>query len=143
MSKKIYRSLFDSEDVYEVEELTDNPEVSTEGIATVKKDEGEITNKQLYDLFCEIRDLFKKPVTDNEPAIENEVAPLKQGIDKTAPVTTNDENETEKVGEEEKTSKEVTDSYSKFATGVVNKDKDSVVTAQVSFQNRYNKVANS
>lgn len=143
MSKKIYRSLFDSEDVYEVEELTDNPEVSTEGIATVKKDEGEITNKQLYDLICEIRDLFKKPVTDNEPAIENEVAPLKQEIDKTAPVTTNDEDETEKVGEEEKTSKEVTDSYSKFATGVVNKDKDSVVTAQVSFQNRYNKVANS
>ena len=142
MSKKIYRSLFDSEDVYEVEELTDNPEVSTEGIATVKKDEGEITNKQLYDLICEIRDLFKKPVTDNEPAIENEVAPLKQEIDKTAPVTTNDEDETEKVGEEEKTSKEVTDSYSKFATGVVNKDKDSVVTAQVSFQNRYNKVAN-
>jgi len=142
MSKKIYRSLFDSEDVYEVEELTDNPEVSTEGIATVKKDEGEITNKQLYDLICEIRDLFKKPVTDNEPAIENEVAPLKQEIDKTAPVTTNDENETEKVVEEEKTSKEVTDSYSKFATGVVNKDKDSVVTAQVSFQNRYNKVAN-
>jgi hypothetical protein len=143
MSKKIYRSLFDSEDVYEVEELTDNPEVSTEGIATVKKDEGEITNKQLYDLICEIRDLFKKPVTDNEPAIENEVAPLKQEIDKTAPVTTNDEDETEKVEEEEKTSKEVTDSYSKFATGVVNKDKDSVVTAQVSFQNRYNKVANS
>lgn len=143
MSKKIYRSLFDSEDVYEVEELTDNPDVSTEGIATVKKDEGEITNKQLYDLMCEIRDLFKKPVTDNEPAIENEVAPLEQEIDKTAPVTTNDENETEKVGEEEKTSKAVTDSYSKFATGVVNKDKDSVVTAQVSFQNRYNKVANS
>lgn len=149
MSKKIYRSLFDSDDVYEVEELTDNPEVSTKGIATVKQDEGEITNKQIYDLLCEIRDVLNKPIADNDPAVKTTVEPLKQEIDETAPATTNDEDGTKepenkefkKVEEEEKTSKEVTDSYAKFAGKTVNQDSDNVAV-QVAFQNRYAKVAN-
>jgi len=136
---KVYRSLFDSDDVFEVEELTDTTETESKKI---KQDEGEITNKQIWDLLCEMRDtLCAKPVTDNEPAENNSVSPVKQEIDKEEPVTTNDEYESEKVENEEEASREVKDTYSKFANNLVNKDSGGVST-QVAFQNRYAKVAN-
>lgn len=139
--KRIYRSLFDADEIYEVEELTDNPEVSTEGIAKVKQDETEISNKQLWDLLCEVKDLLNgKPIGDNEPEAENKVKPVNPEIDNEEVVTTNDEEEIKKVEEENERS--VKDSYSKFAKDTGAKVDKGITPVKVAFQKRYDAVAN-
>lgn len=166
MSKKIYRSLFDSDDVYEVEEISDDTEVSTEGIAEVKHDEDgceskkeEHTIEDCWNAIQKLQDTLiskkeKEEVKDDEPATEIKVEEQKANIDKSKSV--NDDDEEEKVEEEEvvedsedkeddkkdEDRKDVKDSYAAFANVRASKSEDLQAATQVAFQNRYNKVAN-
>lgn len=161
--KKVYRSLFDSDDVYEVEELTDNPEISTENIAPVKQDDGEVpaghTIEDCWDAIQKLTDIVMKSskgVKDDEPAVTNEVTPQAVDIDKSKPVTDEDEDEvnedeevedcgvkyTDSDGECENEDKSVKDSYSRFAGVKDSVKKDPIRATQIAFQHRYDKVAN-
>lgn len=163
--KKVYRSLFDSDEVYEVEEITDNPEISTEEIAEVKQDNDgceskkEHTVEDCWNAIMKLQDALiskkeeKEEVKDDEPAVESKVEAQKANIDKSKSV--NDEEE-EKVEEEEvvedsedeeddkkdEDRKDVKDSYAVFASVRDSKCEDLQAATQVAFQNRYNKVAN-
>ena len=151
MAKKVYRSLFDNDDVYEVEELTDNPDISTSGIAAVKTEDAGgpgagagHTIEECWDAIQQIRDMLKdsKGVKDgNEPAAENKVEPLKMEIDKTNPVNAQDANGDEDE-EDKETSKEVKDAYSGFTRVGEKKKVDPAVATQVAFQSRYDSVGN-
>lgn len=96
MPKKVYRSLFDADDVYEVEELTDNPDISESGVAKVKKDEGGPTLEGCWDAIKKLSEKFDvafgtpKIKDGNEPATWMEVEPLKQEIDGSKPVNAQD-----------------------------------------------------
>ena len=161
MGKKVYRSLFDSDDVYEVEELTDEPTISTSGVATVKTDDGcgggsaTHTVDECWDaiekLTKKVDDaLFggKSKVKDgNEPATEMKVEPQKIEIDKTNPVNAQDadpEDDTKKPAEEggEDANKEVKDAYAAFTRIAGSKKVDPATATQVAFQKRYERVAN-
>lgn len=144
MSKKIYRSLFDSDDVFEVEELTDE---TVEEVEATDADEDNVSNRQLLDILKDILEAVKggSKVTDSdqnentggstkgcEPAGEMKVEPAKTVID---------EDDEEKV--EVEAEKEVKDAYSQFTrVGAVKDSANFIQSTQVAFQNRYNKVAN-
>lgn len=155
--KKVYRSLFDSDDVFEVEELTDNPEVSTEGIAEVKKDEdGTKTTHTIDECWNAIQEIKAslaggKVKDANEPATPDKVEPQKVDIDKSKAVNATDgfdEDDPTKVGDESKedeeddTTKGVKDSYSAFTRVGEKKKVDPAVATQVAFQSRYDRIAN-
>lgn len=152
MPKKVYRSLFDNNDVYEVEELTDKPAVSTEGVAGVKKDDAEeVTMKQLLDALNEIKGLLtEKKVGDaekvagvgegNAPAVEANVTKVNPVIDEAAESKEAEEKSKEK--DEKGAEKEVKDAYSQFSVVSGVKKEDPSVSTQVAFQKRYNNVAN-
>ena len=164
MAKKLYRSLFDSDDVFEVEELTDEPEISTSGIAQVKTDEcGDpkaATATHTVDECWDAIEKLTKKVDDalfggksnvkdgNEPATEMKVEPQKVEIDKSNPVNAQDadpsEEDKDKKSEDGGTeaSKEVKDTYAAFAQISDNKKVDPAVATQIAFQKRYEKVAN-
>lgn len=170
MKKKLFRNLFDSDDVYEVEEITDDPDISTSGIAQVKKDESgaatgesekEPTIKDCWDAIKKIADAVGCSLSgetkkdSNEPAEGNKVTTKGPDVDKSKSVTTNDsddeDDETKKVededgtddtkGEDEKT-KEVKDAYSAFARAGEKGKQDIAQATQVAFQHRYDAVAN-
>lgn len=163
--KKVYRSLFDSDEVFEVEELTDNPEVSTEGIQAVKTEDRGITLDKVYDMLSEVRDLLRKPKADSEPAVnentggstggnapaeENKVERVEPVIDKKAKAKDNEAKEEPATTEEaskvesepEGTANDVKDSYSAFTRVGETKKQDTITATQIAFQNRYAKVAN-
>lgn len=166
--KKIYRSLFDSDDVYEVEEITDNPDESTDGIAGVKtSDECGGKEPTVQDCMKAIMGLYdalgidpkngKKKVKDgNEPQTETKVTEQKVEIDKSKPVNpqdSDDEDEDEadvKDADDEENDEDdkgdkssVKDSYSVFArVGEGDKTADIMTATQVAFQKRYDSVAN-
>ena len=158
MKKKIYRSLFDSDEVYEVEEITDNPEVSTDNISPVKQDDGCAvenghTIEDCWNAIQKLSDAIfnksKKEVDDNEPANTNEVTPQKVEIDKSKSVNDDEEVEEEEIvedadesEEDKKSEKEVKDAYSKFAKVSDSVKQDPILATQVAFQSRYNNVAN-
>ena len=166
MGKKIYRSLFDSPDVFEVEELSDEPDTNVQcggeqdNIAKVKAsdaDEETVSNAQLRDLLKDILEAIKgkKEVSDSdqdpntggstkgcEPAGEMKVESVDPIIDEDG-ADEDDEEKKVKVETETKTEKEVKDAYSNFTKVSGIKDSADLVTStQVAFQNRYNKVAN-
>lgn len=159
MPKKVYRSLFDADDVYEVEELTDNPDISESGVArvktedaSVKKDEGGPTLEGCWDAIKDLSAKFdaafgtggsggKPKIKDgNEPATDMEVEPLKQEIDGSKPVNAQDADDKDEDGKE--TSKDVKDAYSGFTRVGEKKVMDTATATQVAFQSRYDKVAN-
>lgn len=165
MPKKVYRSLFDADDVYEVEELTDNPDISESGVAKVKtedakskKDEGGPTLEGCWDAIKDLSAKFdavfgtggsagKPKIKDgNEPATGMEVEPLKQEIDGSKPVNAQDadgaDDEEDKDEDSKVTSKDVKDAYSGFTRVGEKKVMDTATATQVAFQSRYDKVAN-
>lgn len=168
MPKKVYRSLFDADDVYEVEELTDHPDISESGIAAVKtedakskKDEGGPTLEGCWDAIKDLSAKFdaafgtggsagKPKIKDgNEPATGMEVEPLKMEIDKSEPINAQDSDDEDvdkdDEGEDkdgEKASKDVKDAYSGFTRVGEKKVMDTATATQVAFQSRYDKVAN-
>lgn len=155
MAKKVYRSLFDSDDVYEVEEINDDPSKSTSGIAEVRKDEDgtEPTLKdcwnaiqKLGDAVAELAGKGKEKKDANEPAEENKAKEGGSDIDKSKPVNAQDADDGD--GDEEKDNgeedgKEVKDSYKAFTSVGSKSDKEAQVTAvQVAFQSRYDNIGN-
>lgn len=161
--KKLYRSLFDSDEVYEVEEISDDTEISTEDIAEVKHDEDGCAEKKeahtiedcwnaiqkLTDAVFSNKEEKKEEVKDDEPAEANKVEPQKVDIDKSKSVNDEEVEEEEVVEdskpedeEDEGEKKEVKDAYSKFAKVTDSKLEDLQTATQIAFQNRYNKVAN-
>lgn len=164
MGKKVYRSLFDSEDVFEVEELTDDPEVSTEGIATVKKDASgepvQHTVEDCWDAIQKIADAvgckLGKGVTDaNEPGESTKVTKQNPTIDTkkdSEEGEEDDETKNKKVGDAEEgeegeeddkgAAKDVKDAYKPFTSVGEKKKVDTAVATQVAFQHRYDAVAN-
>lgn len=166
MSKRIYRSLFDSDDVFEVEEVKDNPDISTEGVAATKQDSGEEVKeekftledcgkaiKALKDEFTEFKKQFEKKdniepaggdkVTKQEPVIDGDDEIVEEGAQ------TEDafcEECGKEVGDEEPkegdTAQAVKDAYSKFTKVNDSKSADPRVATQVAFQKRYDSVAN-
>lgn len=165
MAKKVYRSLFDSDEVYEVEELTDEPEISTSGVAAVKTDGcgGPAAGAPVHtvdECWDAIEKLTKKVddalfggksnVKDgNEPATEMKVEPQKVEIDKSNPVNAQDADPEEKDAPEDsdkdddsKASKEVKDTYAAFTRISGGQKVDPATATQIAFQKRYEKVAN-
>lgn len=157
MTKKVYRSLFDADDIYEVEELTDNPDISESGVAKVKtkdakskKDEGGPTLEGCWDAIKDLSAKFdaafgtgKPKIKDgNEPATGMEVEPLKQEIDGSKPVNAQDADDEDKDEDGKETSKDVKDAYSGFTRVGDKKIADTATATQVAFQSRYDKVAN-
>ena len=148
MAKKVYRSLFDSDDVYDVDELTDNPDISTSGVAAVKAEDagepgvGAHTVEECWDAIQEIRDMLKKGVKDgNEPAAENKVEPLNVEIDNAKQVNAQDD-DGEEDNKEVGASKGVKDAYSSFTRVGEKKVVDVATATQVAFQSRYDGVGN-
>lgn len=155
MPKKVYRSLFDADDVYEVEELTDNPDISTSGIAEVKTEDAGgpaagHTIEECWDAIQGIKDSLEKltaksKVKDgNEPATEMKVEEQEIDIDSSKPVNANDSDDEDEEEEEVevKASKDVKDAYSPFTRAGAAKKADPAVATQVAFQKRYDSVAN-
>lgn len=152
MTKKVYRSLFDSDDVYEVEQLTDTPDISTAGVAKVA--DAEPTLQNILDAINGLRDAIRGKVVDNEPGEGNKVVNPNLEVDGTKAVNDGGEKsgegeavavEGEKAESDEEgkeASKEVKDSYSGFANSGKTVVKDHVGKTQIAFQNRYAKVAN-
>ncbi len=156
MSKKVYRSLFDSDDVYEVEQLTDTPDISTEGVAKVA--DAEPTLRNVLDAINGLRDAIRGKLADKEPGDGNKVIDPDLEVDGTKAVNDEDGESGEgkpfeaggkkAEGKEEgkeggkEASKDVKDSYSGFANSGKNVVKDQIGETQIAFQNRYNNVAN-
>lgn len=146
MPKKVYRSLFDSDDVYEVEELADNPEISTKGVAEVKADDaGEVTMKQLFDILTDIKGLLsdKKVGDANEEGAPSNAPAEEAKVSEAEPVIDEAGEEGEEEDDTKKDKKGVKDSYSGFSRVGEAKKVDAVASTQVAFQNRYAKIANS
>lgn len=164
MPRTVYRSLFDADDVYEVEELKDNPDISESGVAAVKtedakfkKDEGEPTIQDCWNAIKDLSAKFDaafgtggsdgKPKLEdgNEPATGMEVEPVEAEIDKSKPVNVqdSDDGDEEREGKDrDKASKDVKDAYSGFTRVGEKKVMDTVTATQIAFQSRYDKVAN-
>lgn len=168
MPRTVYRSLFDADDVYEVEELQDNPDISESGVAAVKtedakfkKDEGEPTIQDCWNAIKDLSAKFdaafgtggsdgKPKLKDgNEPATGMEVEPVEAEIDKSKPVNAQDSDDGDEDRDDEsegkdrdKASKDVKDAYSGFTRVGEKKVMDTVTATQIAFQSRYDKVAN-
>lgn len=162
-NKKVYRSLFDSDEVYEVTELTDDPEVSSDGVASVKKDSDPEPTKghTIEDCWGAIQkiadavgckldgeDKGKKGVTDaNSPAEGNEVTKQNPTLDSEDDEDGEEDDKSKKVSDSEdeddpKAPQEVKDAYKGFTSVGEKKKFDIKAATQVAFQNRYNAVAN-
>lgn len=143
MGKKVYRSLFDSDDVFEVEELTDEPAPTNPAepaggagnpVHTVDEcwDAIEQLTKKVDDALC-----GGNRVKDGEDPDNSTKG--KEG-ETTVKATDEDPDADDKSGDD--ASKDVKDSYSVFAKVGDSKKLDPAVGAQIAFQERYEKVAN-
>lgn len=155
MPKKVYRSLFDSDDVFEVEELTDDPEISTDDIVEVNTKDADEDAPTLAKCWDAIKSLNakmdammsgKKVKDGNEPAEEMKVTKVDPEIDNGKLVNAQDSEDEEvdksEEDEEKKEDKEVKDSYSVFARAGKEKVVDTATATQLAFQSRYDKCGN-